>query len=171
MKMLIGITAIIASVMLAAGALAIDGGSPAITANANVYCNVDADCATGFTCQNYACVAKTCGISASNLEFSYIVPGTTKGSDGSIFTTINNGGNTPTTDLLVYGTDWSGTGTMPVGSTSWYYAGTWYPLIVGWQSTGFSASPGNTNIAFELAVPAGQATGTYSQTITFSAGC
>ncbi|MCX6818534.1 MAG: hypothetical protein NT129_00860 [Candidatus Aenigmarchaeota archaeon] len=173
MKKLIGI-ATLALALLATAVFAADGGSPSIAANANVYCNVDADCATGYTCQNYACVLKTCGITASALDFSYIVPGTTKGSDGSIYSTVANGGNTPTTSLDIWGTAWVGlnpANTMPVGQTSWYYAGNWYQLSGSWQGTGFSVSPGSTNIAFELAVPAGQATDTYAQTITFMAGC
>jgi len=171
MNKILGITAILMTAMFAASVLAIDGSSPSIGASANVYCNVDSDCATGFTCQNYACVAKQCGISASALDFGYIVPGTTKGGDGSIYSTLTNGGNTPTTSLNVFGTDWSyGSGT--VGDTSWYYAGTWYPLSGSWQGTGFEVSPGTPlNIAFELAVPAGTPTGSATQTITFTAAC
>jgi hypothetical protein len=178
MKMLMGITAVIATVMLATTVLAGTGGSGPLTATAGVLpCTENYQCSESNVCWQGSCQAATCGISATAIGFGNLLPGQSVGDDLSVTSTVTNGGNTPTTDLSLYGTDWVGTyysasNTMPVGQTSWSVGTGWNILTGSWTSTGANVNPGSPLTAyFKLAVPLNQANDNYAQTITFSASC
>lgn len=115
----------------------------------------------------------TCGIAVSgSLAFGNVPQGTTS-SQKSV--TITNGGTVATTSLTVYGTQWTGINgnTMPVGQTQ-VYDGTWYPLP-STPGTIFGgvvpANSGTVSPIFTVTIPATQPGDTYSQVITFNAGC
>ena len=122
------------------------------------------------TCSSNQCVLtpKTCGVSATGIAFGTLAPGATVGPKTS---TVTNSGNSPTTALYISGTDW--TPYMPVGQTDWRVESSWNPLTSSNVVTGATvpANSGTTNVDFQLTVPSGQATGSYSQTITFTGSC
>lgn len=109
-------------------------------------------------------VIKSCGINV------------TAGSPSPTQTvSIQNTGSVPTTSFTVYGTDWSGTGhSMLVGNTSVNdgtshalpYSSSPLTIYSGVINNGATDQPQLT-----VSIPQGQALDTYSQTITFTAGC
>jgi hypothetical protein len=115
-------------------------------------------------------IPKTCGITASGpITFGSIIPGTA--TDGDDISIVSNSGNTPAS-LGISGTDW--TPYMLVGQTSWSVDNkvNWNTLTGSDVSTGASVSAlGTKDVNFQLTVPTGQATGTYSQIITFTGSC
>ena len=117
------------------------------------------------------------GISASAIGFGSLLPGATVGGDLSVYSTVTNNGNTPTTFLQIAGTDWvgtyySGSNTMPVGSTQWSVGSGWNVLTNNWVGTGANVNPGSPlTTYFELTAPVNTPNDNYAQTITFNAGC
>jgi hypothetical protein len=62
---------------------------------------------------------------------------------------------------------------MPVGQTDWSVGTGWKgPLTTSNVNTGTNVAPGSPlTTYFKLTVPSGQATGAYTQTITFTGSC
>jgi hypothetical protein len=193
MKNIIGISAILAMVLFAGSALAsqctqtsdcIGYGSdyvcqngacvqaPSTSGNAIVGCNANS-CPSGYTCVSNVCELTTCGIivtpTGNGLDFGTIVPGNSAYGNGPV--EITNNGNAPA-ELYIMGADWTGPGTMPVGSTSWTIT-PWSPLTAlttSWADVGNEKSY-PTDVYFQLTVPSPIMSGTYSQIITFGTAC
>jgi hypothetical protein len=116
-----------------------------------------------------ATVLAVCGISATNVAFGSIIPGDSSETSSTVSMPE---GNTATTSLTVKGTAWTGGTGMPVGQTSWKTSGSYAALETTESASIGSVSFGNDlPVDFKLDVPAGQAAGSYSQTITFTASC
>jgi hypothetical protein len=124
---------------------------------------------------------RTCGLSATNFGFTAIVPKmdspVTSEEESS---TLYNTGNSPTTSLGISGDYWYGSlyatkgdgYWMPIGATEWYAVSTWYTLTSINNGMGKQVSPGSPiTVYFRLTVPTGQASDSYTQAITFTAGC
>jgi hypothetical protein len=154
MKTKIILATLVALLLLANIAIAVDPSTSA-TATVNV-------------------IAKTCGLSATNLHFNDIFPGETSEVENS---TVTNNGNSNTTSLYIKGGDWhSGINTMEVEQTKWslsYMSGfsSLFNYIYG-ENTGTNVANGaSKTFYFKLIVPETQLSGNYSQTITFISGC
>ena len=115
----------------------------------------------------------TCGITVSGtLAFGPVNQGTESAQQ---FVTVTNVGTVPTTSFTVAGTIWAGVygNTMPVGQTK-VYDGTWYslPSTPGTLFGGIvPANSGSVTPYFTVTIPTSQPGDTYSQVITFNAGC
>jgi len=118
-------------------------------------------------------VPKSCGIAVtagSPIAFGSVSTGT-ESTNQTV--SIKNKGSAPSTSFTVYGTAWTGGTGMSVGQTS-VYDTAWNALTASPGSTIFGGVINNgetKNILFKVAIPDGQAQATYSQTITFTAGC
>lgn len=120
-------------------------------------------------------VPASCGLAATNINFGSLGVGSTS---GDVTSTVSMpSGNTAVTPTI-QGIAWAGTpsGSMVVGQTHWYMSdvayGSMTALTTSGVSIGASVSYGSSQtVHFKLAIPAGQAAATYSQTITFTATC
>jgi len=120
--------------------------------------------------------AATCGISASpDINFGNLDPGDTS---SDYTTSVTNTGTDATTSLSIEGTDWSsGLNTMDVTQTHWSLSDDPYGsmddlnLSPG-ETLGTNISPqSSVTVHFKLHVELNQVSGTYTQTITFTASC
>lgn len=118
-------------------------------------------------------VTKSCGLvvtGGSPIAFGSVATGQESANQT---VNITNTGSAPTTSFKVYGTAWTGGTGMSVGQTS-VYDTAWNALIASPGSTIYTGviSNGETKYPkFKVAIPVGQAEASYSQTITFTAGC
>jgi hypothetical protein len=117
-------------------------------------------------------VTKSCGIvvtAGSPIAFGSVATGTESGNQT---VNITNTGSAPTTSFTVNGTAWTGGTGMPVGQTS-VYDTAWNALTASPSTiyTGVISNGETKSPKFKVAIPVGQAQTTYSQTITFTAGC
>jgi hypothetical protein len=148
MKKIIGIAAVLALTLWAINVLALD-----VPASVSV--------------------PKSCGIivtAGTPIAFGSVSTGTESANQT---VSIKNKGSAPSTSFNVTGTAWTGGTGMSVGQTS-VYDTTWNALTLspGNPIYGGIISNGETkNPLFKVAIPEGQAQATYSQTITFTAGC
>lgn len=130
-------------------------------------------------------VPASCGLAATNIDFTSLAPGTTS---SDVTSTVSMpSGNTPEIPTI-QGTDWcTGTfsgstcGTPPTplisaGQTHWYMTDVAYGSMTALTTSGVSieqsvgfGSP--KTVHFKLAIPAGQTAASYTQTITFTATC
>ncbi len=149
--------------VLALGMLAIPGvtftqvtGSVAASVNVPLYCGIT--------------------LSPTSISFGSVSPGSNVPTN-VLVTDTNSAGNTQA-NVLIDGTAWtSSSSSFGVGNTEWdttsqtTYTGT--ALTSSLASTGetLSASAGSNTLYFGLAVPASQAAGVYSQTITIENSC
>lgn len=119
--------------------------------------------------------APTCGLTVTspNPDFLTLKPNQVSSEQ---IVTIQNTGTSPTSTLIIEGTDW-GAG-FPVGQTHWalttftYGTGDNALMLSPGGSLGTSLSGGaSQDVHLEAQVPAGQAAAAYQQTITFTSGC
>jgi hypothetical protein len=122
-------------------------------------------------------IVNTCTLSIGNstLNFGTLNPGDISADN---VTTVTNTGTIATTSFSIYGIDWSDgpSHTMPVNQTHWDNVGASYASM-----NNLLLSPGTTlaNLAasasqifhFKVQILAHQFPATYSQTITYTAGC
>lgn len=122
----------------------------------------------------------TCDISTNPISFAFgnMIPGDASTSDQPV--TITNNGASQTTNLTVRGSQWSsGTDTFNVSQTHYDETASNDPYSSMTALTGSDVplvnnilDGGNfTSVYFKLAILAGQPSGSYSQTITFTSTC
>ena len=117
----------------------------------------------------------SCGIltSAGNVAFGSVGTGVTS-SEQSV--TVNNTGSA-SANFTISGTSWTnGSNTMPVGQTAFNTTTGTYTqktTLTGVAQTLINsiANGGFFNLFLQMAVPNGQATGAYNQTITLTTTC
>jgi hypothetical protein len=122
-------------------------------------------------------ILSTCTLSlnSSSINFGSLNPNDIS-NDQSL--AVTSTGSVATTSFSIYGTDWDdGNGhTMIVGQTHWDTSGAVYgsmnTLLVSPGSTLTNLGASSSQIFhFKLQIPSGQTQGSYTQTITFTAGC
>jgi len=116
-------------------------------------------------------------------NFGLLNPGQISTSDQTIV--LHNSGNMAITDIRISGTDWDVSSSFTAAATHYSrsasqdYDTAMRPIpttpsdeSIGEPTPPFGLAVGDSqNIYFKLGIPAGQAANTYSQTITFTAGC
>lgn len=118
-------------------------------------------------------VSKSCGLvvtGGSPIAFGSVATGQESANQT---VDIKNTGSANTTSFKVYGIAWTGGTGMPVGQTSMYDTA-WNALTVSpgiMIYTGVISNGETKHPIFKVAIPVGQAEASYSQTITFTAGC
>lgn len=178
MKMIIGLAAMLATIFLVAGVLA-----QSLPSNVDaIECDTDHPCATQYHCVDGACVLNTCGLEFTDINQNPIT-GINFGTNVLVGSTVNgnpsplnvkNTGNS-VASLSISGTDWNFAPTSigTVGATEWSADGSTFAALetTSVQITSDLGSENSQPVYFKLTVPLGTTKGTYTQTITFTAGC